>query len=104
MNKNQQILFYILLPFLFAAIHWIGVRIYAEYCAPSGFYGLMITMFNTANPFCSYNLQMLELTRYFYNQAWIVIGLWSVGLLNALFKKNIPPRPTTASESANTFL
>jgi len=103
MNKNRQIALYILLPFLFAAIHWIGVRIYAEYCAPSGFYGLMITMFNTANPFCSYNLQMLELTRYFYNQAWIVIGLWSVGILNALFKKNTPTT-ATPTESSNVFL
>jgi hypothetical protein len=104
MNKNQQIVFYILLPFLFAAFHWVGVRIYSAYCAPSGFYGLMITMFNTANPFCSYNLQMIELTRYFYNQAWIVIGLSSVGLLKTIFQKNIPPTTSTPSETSNVFL
>jgi len=99
MNKKTQLAVYILLPIIFASVHWFGVRVYAAYCAPPGFYGLMVSIFNTANPFCSYNLQMLEMTKYFYNQAWVVIGLSSLGILNNFFKKNTGAGTGTESSS-----
>jgi hypothetical protein len=102
MNKHAQLAIYILLPIIFASVHWIGVRVYAAYCAPPGFYGLMVSIFNTANPFCSYNLQMLEITKYFYNQAWVVIGLSSLGILNSFFKKNTGVSADTTTSSAQS--
>jgi hypothetical protein len=95
MNKKAELALYILLPVIFASLHWICVRVYAEFCAPAGFNGWLVTLFNTANPFCTYTLQMMEITKYFYSQAWIVIGVSSLAFLNRLFKSNTPEQTTT---------
>jgi hypothetical protein len=85
MIDKKQIIMLLLLPPLFAFIHWIGVRIYSNYCSPSGFIGLITTIFNTANPFCLYIFTILEHTKNFYINAWIVVGVASFGLLNMIF-------------------
>ena len=90
MNRKAEMALYILLPVIFASLHWICVRIYASFCAPPGFDGWLVTLFNTANPFCTYTLQMMEITKYFYSQAWILIGVSSLAILNRLFKSNSP--------------
>ena len=87
-DKTQvatQVAVYILLPNVFALLHWLAVRIYSNYCSPSGFTGLITSLFNTANPFCSYTLEILNQTKNFYTQSWILIGVASVGLLNVIF-------------------
>ncbi len=95
MNKKAEIALYILLPIIFASLHWMCVRIYAYYCAPPGFDGWLITILNTANPICSYILQMMEITKYFYSQAWILIGISSIAILKRFFKSNLPSDSTT---------
>jgi hypothetical protein len=97
MTDKKQIAMLILLPPLFSLIHWIGVRIYSNYCSPSGITGLITTIFNTANPFCLYILNILEHTKQFYMNAWIVIGAASFGLLNMIFTicKGADGRPNT---------
>jgi len=78
----------LLLPHVFAILHWLTVRVYSNYCSPTGFMGLVTSLFNTANPFCSYTLDIMEHTKNFYTQSWILIGVSSVGLLNMLFKNS----------------
>jgi len=90
MNKTQvaHVAMYLLLPNVFALLHWLAVRVYSNYCSPPGFMGLVTSLFNTANPFCSYTLEIMEHTKNFYTQSWILIGVSSVGLLNLLFKNS----------------
>jgi hypothetical protein len=45
---------------------------------------------------------MLEITKYFYNQAWVVIGLSSLGILNSFFKKNTGVSADTTTSSAQS--
>jgi len=47
--------------------------------------GLVTSLFNTANPFCSYTLEIMEHTKNFYTQSWILIGVATVGFLNVIF-------------------
>jgi hypothetical protein len=100
MNKNQvaHVAMYLLLPNVFALLHWLAVRMYSSYCSPPGFMGLVTSLFNTANPFCSYTLDIMEHTKNFYTQSWILIGVSSVGLLNLLFKNTTG----TAAHRADT--
>jgi len=76
---------YLLLPNVFALLHWLAVRMYSSYCSPPGFMGLVTSLFNTANPFCSYTLEIMEHTKNFYTQSWILIGVATVGFLNVIF-------------------
>lgn len=107
MNKNQvaHVAMYLLLPNVFALLHWLAVRMYSSYCSPPGFMGLVTSLFNTANPFCSYTLDIMEHTKNFYTQSWILIGVSSVGLLNLLFKNTTGTaahRADTAAHRADT--
>jgi hypothetical protein len=97
MTDAKQIGMFILLPPLFAFIHWISVRVYSNYCSPPGLIGLITSIFNTANPFCSYILDILEHTKNFYMNSWIVIGVASFGILNMIFTKC---RGTQTSDTA----
>lgn len=85
MTEKKHFAFLILLPPLFAFIHWICVRVYSNFCSPPGFIGLITSIFNTANPFCSYILDILDKTKHFYMNSWVVIGVASVGILNIIF-------------------
>jgi hypothetical protein len=87
MGHKTHFALFILLPPLFAFIHWIGVRIYSNYCSPPGFVGIVTSIFNTANPFCSYILELLGQTKNFYMNSWIVIGAASYGVLNMIYTK-----------------
>jgi|LauGreDrversion4_2_1035121.scaffolds.fasta_scaffold85543_2 hypothetical protein len=107
MNNNQvaqvaHVAMYLLLPNVFAVLHWLAVRVYSNYCSPPGFMGLVTSLFNTANPFCSYTLEIMEHTKNFYTQSWILIGVSSVGLLNLLFKNSTSSAAAVSSAAAAT--
>ena len=78
---------FMIAPFVFTTIHWIAGQTYANFCAPPGFHGYIITFFNVANPVCSYTLQVMEMSKYFYNQSWIFIGITSFGACKYLYEK-----------------
>ena len=75
-------------PVAFASLHWVAAQTYAYYCAPSGFYGYIVTFFNMANPVCSYTLQVLDTSKYFYNQSWIFIGITTLGACKHVYEKH----------------
>ena len=56
-------------PVVFASLHWASAQAYARFCAPPGFYGYFVTFFNAANPVCSYTFQVMDMSKYFYNQS-----------------------------------
>ena len=56
--KRAKSILYISLKFLLSillicSIYWICVQFISKYCAPSGFYGFLITPFTMGSPFCS---------------------------------------------------
>jgi len=73
-------------PVAFASLHWASAQAYARLCAPPGFYGYIATFFNTANPVCSYTLQVMDMSKYFYTQSWIFIGIITLGACNHLYE------------------
>lgn len=79
-------------PVAFASLHWASAQAYARICAPPGVYGYLATFFNTANPVCSYTLQVMEMSKYFYNQYWIFIGITTLSACKHLYEKHAFPR------------
>ena len=73
-------------PVVFTTIHWTAAQMYAQLCAPSGFYGYIVTFFNVANPVCSYALQVMDISKYFYNQSWIFIGITTLGACKHIYE------------------
>lgn len=67
-----KMIFYIILINLFIVIsHWVLIRIYVNYCAPSGFYGIIYGMFTLGSPICqSLNSIQLSLSEH-YMKIWI---------------------------------
>lgn len=53
-KASWGILSFLGLTILLASSHWILIRIYAIYCAPSGMYGLVYTWFSTGSPVCQF--------------------------------------------------
>ena len=56
--KRAKSILYILLKFilsilLICSIYWLCVQFISKYCAPSGFYGFLVTPFTMGSPFCS---------------------------------------------------
>ena len=76
-----------LLPLAFASLHWVAAHAYVQFCAPPGFYGYIVTFFNMANPVCSYTLQVLDVSKYFYNQSWMFIGISTFGACKHMYEK-----------------
>jgi hypothetical protein len=81
MNNNQvaqvaHVAMYLLLPNVFAVLHWLAVRVYSNYCSPPGFMGLVTS--------------------------WFLIGVSSVGLLNLLFKNSTSSAAAVSSAAAAT--
>ena len=87
-NMSNGIAFMIA-PFVFITIHWVAGQTYANFCTPPGIYGYFVAFFNVANPVCSYALQVMEMSKYFYNQSWIFIGITSLGACKHLYEKCI---------------
>jgi hypothetical protein len=80
------------LPVVFATMHWASAQAYARFCAPPGFYGYFVTFFNAANPVCSYTLQVMDMSKYFYNQSWIFIGIITLDACKHLYEKCAHPK------------
>ena len=74
-------------PVAFASVHWAAAQLYAQLCAPPGVYGYIVTFFNVANPACSYALQVMDMSKYFYNQSWLFIGITTLGICKHLYEK-----------------
>lgn len=73
-------------PVVFASLHWASTQVYARLCAPPGVYGYFVTFFNAANPVCSYTLQVMDMSKYFYNQSWIFIGISTLGACKHVYE------------------
>lgn len=73
-------------PIAFATLHWGAAQTYVHFCTPPGLYGYLVTFFNVANPTCSYALQVMEMSKYFYNQSWIFIGMSTLGACKYLYQ------------------
>ena len=80
-----------LMPIAFASLHWVSAQAYTQLCAPPGVYGYIVTFFNIANPMCSYTLQVLDMSKYFYNQSWILIGMTTLGGCKHVYEKYTHP-------------
>ena len=74
-------------PVAFASLHWVSAQTYAHFCAPPGFYGYIVTFFNIANPVCSYTLQVMDMSKYFYTQSWIFIGITTLDACKHVYEK-----------------
>ena len=85
--RGKRIMCSMLMPIAFSTIHWGAAQIYMQFCAPSGVYGYIIAFFNVANPVCSYTLQVMDMSKYFYTQSWIFVGITSFGLCKHLYEK-----------------
>jgi len=85
--RGKQIASIMILPIAFASLHWAAAQTYAHFCAPPGFYGYIVTFFNIANPVCSYTLQIIDMSKYFYNQSWIFIGITTLGACKHVYEK-----------------
>ena len=73
-----------LLPLLFLFLHWLSVRTYAGFCVPEGIHGLFWTVFTTGSPICTFNMQVMEFTRLFYTQAWVLLGVMTLWMLKGV--------------------
>ena len=86
--RGKQIVYGMLLPIAaFASLHWTAAQTYVHFCAPPGLYGYIVTFFNMANPVCSYTLHVLDMSKYFYNQSWIFIGITTLGACKHVYEK-----------------
>jgi hypothetical protein len=85
--RGNQIMCSMLMPLAFSTLHWCSAQIYVQLCAPPGFYGYVVSFINVANPVCSYTLQVMDMSKYFYNQSWIFIGFTSFGACKHLYEK-----------------
>jgi hypothetical protein len=85
--RGKQIAYITVLPIAFASMHWITAQMYAHFCAPPGFYGYIVTFFNIANPVCSYMLQVMDMSKYFYTQSWIFIGITTLSACKHVYEK-----------------
>lgn len=73
-------------PIAFGSLHWAAVQTYAHFCAPPGLHGYMVSFFNVSNPVCSYALQVMDISKYFYNQSWIFIGISTLGACKRVYE------------------
>ena len=87
MMRGKKIMSAMLMPLAFSTLHWCSAQIYTQLCAPPGFSGFFVLFFNLANPVCSYTLQVMDMSKYFYNQSWIFIGITSFGACKYLCEK-----------------
>jgi hypothetical protein len=85
--RGNQIVSIMAMPIAFASLHWVAAQTYVQFCAPPGMYGYIVTFFNMANPVCSYTLQALEVSKYFYSQSWIFIGITTFGACKHVYEK-----------------
>jgi hypothetical protein len=85
--RGRQIAYTMLLPIAFTSLHWAAAQTYAHFCAPPGFHGFVVTFFNVANPVCSYALQVMDMSKHFYNQSWIFIGITTLSACKYLHEK-----------------
>ncbi len=76
----------LMLPFIVGFTHWVTARFYSTYCVPEGAYGLFITLFNTANPICTYTLTIMEYTRLMYSQCWLIICAITISFFGNMWK------------------
>jgi len=85
--SGKQIMSTMVMPLAFSTLHWCAAQIYMQLCAPPGIYGFVVSFFNVANPVCSYTLQVMDISKYFYTQSWIFIGITSFGACKHLYEK-----------------
>lgn len=85
--RGKNIAYIIFMPLAFSTLHWCAAQIYMQFCAPPGFYGYVVSFLNVANPVCSYTLQVMDISKYFYTQSWIFIGITSFGACKHLYEK-----------------
>lgn len=84
--SGKKIMSIMFMPLAFSSLHWCSAQIYMQFCAPSGFRGYIVSFFNVANPLCSYTLQVMEMSKYFYNQSWIFIGMSTLGACKHVYE------------------
>ena len=85
--RGKQIVCGMLMPVAFSSLHWGAAQIYTQFCAPPGFHGYIVAFFNIANPVCSYTLQIMDMSKYFYNQSWVFIGIATMGACKHFYEK-----------------
>lgn len=80
-----MIFYIILINFFIVISHWFLIRIYVYYCAPSGFYGIIQSMFTLGSPICqTINSIQLSLSEH-YMKIWISLtGTITTSLVNGL--------------------
>ena len=78
---------YFALPVLLVSFHWILTQTYATYCVSQGWRGYLMSFITAASPICSTNLTLLTKTAELYQQIWMLLTFWSVGLIGTLYKK-----------------
>ena len=87
MWRGKHIMSIMFMPLAFSTLHWGAAQIYAQFCAPPGLHGFIVAFFNIANPVCSHTLQVMDMSKYFYNQSWIFIGITTMGACKHLYEK-----------------
>jgi hypothetical protein len=65
---------YIFMMVLLVAIHWISVRFYATYCAPSTIAGFVWSFMTSASPICTGALYVMEKTSGMYSMMTMVVA------------------------------
>lgn len=78
---------YVSLPVILVSLHRVLTQTYSSYCAPRGISGYLMSFITVASPLCVTNLTLLTKTAEFYQQIWMLLTFWSVGLVGVLYRK-----------------
>ena len=62
--------------------HWAATRTYAEYCVPSGFVGILMSIYRTQDPICSAALWVINNSVKEMTFAIMFIGVFFMEILN----------------------
>jgi hypothetical protein len=73
-SVTKRALRYILMMVLLVAIHWISVRFYATYCAPSTIAGFVWSFMTSASPVCTGTLYVMDKTSGMYSMLTMVVA------------------------------
>jgi hypothetical protein len=70
----KRALRYIFMMVLLVSIHWISVRFYATYCAPSTITGFVWSFMTSASPVCTGTLYVMDKTSGMYSMLTMVVA------------------------------
>ncbi len=85
---------YIFMMVLLVAIHWISVRFYATYCAPSTIAGFVWSFMTSASPICTGALYVMDKTSGMYSMLTMVVATACIESVVSVYHHMIGHRQT----------